>query len=157
MGGHGCVRRSQRVRLTTSCYLQIDIRILRRNGWLEPGQCLQLRWLLDENIEAPLTIKTEPEQVILAYRRQNNEGVLQDIQYPVLLTRTPCPNGGERRWFVCPADGCSKRVAVLYGGKIFACRHCYQLIYDSQRSRCPRRRRIAKYNPKPQRSLKSGQ
>jgi hypothetical protein len=24
-------------------------------------------------------------------------------------------------------------VAILYGGSIFACRHCYQLAYDSQR------------------------
>jgi len=116
---------------------------------LSRGSASKIPMLLDENIVAPLTIKTEPEQVILAYRRQNNEGELQDIQYPVLLTRTPCPNGGERRRFVCPADGCSKRVAVLYGGEIFACRHCYQLIYDSQRSRCPRRKQIAKYNPKP--------
>ena len=26
-----------------------------------------------------------------------------------------------------------RRVAVVYGGSIFACRHCYQLAYDSQR------------------------
>ena len=48
-------------------------------------------------------------------------------------TARPCNYGGERVWFLCPARGCSRRVAVVYGGSIFACRHCYQLAYDSQR------------------------
>ena len=31
--------------------------------------------------------------------------------------------------------GCGRRVAILYGGGIFACRHCYRLVYPSQRER----------------------
>jgi hypothetical protein len=38
-----------------------------------------------------------------------------------------------RKWFACPARGCGRRVAKLYGGRIFACRHCYQLAYPFQR------------------------
>ena len=50
------------------------------------------------------------------------------------LAWTPCNFGGHRPWFICPAQGCGHRVAVLYGGRgIFACRHCYQLVYESQR------------------------
>lgn len=30
---------------------------------------------------------------------------------------------------------CGRRVAVLYGGAIFACRHCYRLAYLSQREK----------------------
>ncbi|MEX2367477.1 MAG: hypothetical protein WD601_12795 [Pseudohongiellaceae bacterium] len=41
--------------------------------------------------------------------------------------------GGERPWFLCPARGCGRRVAILYGGAIFACRHCHGLVYESQR------------------------
>jgi hypothetical protein len=41
--------------------------------------------------------------------------------------------GGKRPWFLCPARGCGRRVAVLYGGGIFACRHCHRLAYQSQR------------------------
>lgn len=54
------------------------------------------------------------------------------MEYQVQLEWTPCHYGGTRAWFRCPAAGCGRRVAVLYGGRIFACRHCHQLAYDSQ-------------------------
>jgi hypothetical protein len=41
--------------------------------------------------------------------------------------------GGRRPWFLCPQDGCGRRVAILYGGTVFACRHCHKLVYVSQR------------------------
>ena len=45
-----------------------------------------------------------------------------------------CNFGGERTWFICPGAGCGRRVAVLYGaGRYFLCRHCYELLYESQR------------------------
>jgi hypothetical protein len=40
---------------------------------------------------------------------------------------------GSRAWFICPAVGCGRRVAILYGGSIFACRHCYQFAHASSR------------------------
>ncbi|SDY53906.1 hypothetical protein SAMN05444340_11022 [Citreimonas salinaria] len=54
------------------------------------------------------------------------------MRYAVTLDTTRCNLGGARRWFLCPARGCGRRVAVLYGGKVFACRHCYGLAYPSQ-------------------------
>ena len=58
----------------------------------------------------------------------------QDIQ----ITTTPCHYGGVRHWFLCPAaaDGvlCENRVGVLYlppGAKVFGCRQCYGLTYES--------------------------
>jgi hypothetical protein len=53
--------------------------------------------------------------------------------YPVYLDQTPCTYGGTRAWFRCPARGYGRRVTILYGGAIFACRHCYRLAYPSQR------------------------
>ncbi len=50
-------------------------------------------------------------------------------------TATRCNYGGPRPWLLRPARGCDRRVAVLYGGRIFACRHCHQLAYESQRER----------------------
>jgi hypothetical protein len=51
------------------------------------------------------------------------------------LQWTPCNFGGSRPWFVCPGEGCARRVAILYGtetGQMF-CRHCRDLRYASQR------------------------
>jgi len=55
------------------------------------------------------------------------------MEYPVYLDWTDCNLAGRRPWFRCPARGCGRRVAILYGGSIFACRHCHQLAYASQR------------------------
>ena len=41
--------------------------------------------------------------------------------------------GGRRPWFLCPKEGCGRRVAILFGGSIFACRHCHKLAYECQR------------------------
>ncbi len=49
------------------------------------------------------------------------------------LTSTPCHFGGRRPWFRCP--GCQRRVALLYAGLRFACRHCHGLYYECQRTR----------------------
>ena len=51
----------------------------------------------------------------------------------VSLTTTACHFGNARQWFVCPMQGCSRRVAKLYrvGGR-FACRHCHRLAYRTQ-------------------------
>lgn len=44
-----------------------------------------------------------------------------------------CNLGGSHPWLICPARGRGRRVAVLYGGGIFACRHCYPLSHASAR------------------------
>ncbi len=64
-------------------------------------------------------------------------GEKNDFDYKVQLTTTPCYFGGNRHWFVCSASKngiyCGRRVGVLYlGGKYFACRHCYNLTYNSR-------------------------
>lgn len=67
------------------------------------------------------------------YQRLNNDW--ENMEYPVYLENTVCHLGGQRVWFRCPAQGCGKRVAILYGGKVFACRHCHQLAYESTREK----------------------
>jgi len=61
----------------------------------------------------------------------------KDFDYKIPLTNTPCRYGGVRYWFTCPwyKNGvyCGKRVAKLYkDGDYFACRHCYNLTYESR-------------------------
>jgi hypothetical protein len=76
----------------------------------------------------------EADRVILDYRHQCNGSEWKSQNYPVRIEWTPCHYGGARAWFLCPANGCGKRVAKLHlNGAIFACRHCYRLAYASQR------------------------
>lgn len=60
-----------------------------------------------------------------------------DHKYP--LTPSSCTYGGQRWWFICSVYSsgryCGKRVANLYlgsGSHYFACRHCYNLTYQSR-------------------------
>ena len=77
----------------------------------------------------------QPGQITLLYRhRSGPSGEWEEVREPVPLSWTACNFGGERPWFICPGAGCGRRVAVLYGpGRYFLCRHCYDLVYGSQR------------------------
>ena len=119
---------------TTSDYRALDVRRWKRDGLLTPGHAFGWQWSRHGEIFASIRVRTEADRVILTYRHRNRgEEEWQDESYPVYLDWTPCHLGGERPWFLCPARGCGRRVAILYGGGIFACRHCYQLAYPSQR------------------------
>jgi hypothetical protein len=55
------------------------------------------------------------------------------INYTIDLTTSKCFFGGHRYWFVCPKNGCSKRVGALYQGiQYFLCRHCLELTYSKR-------------------------
>lgn len=130
MGGSGSGR--SYCRATTSAYRQIDIRIWHRQGYLEGARYFRLEWSRDGQAVASIGVRCEPDRVILRYHQQRGED-WEAEEYAVLLEWTRCNYGGQRPWFLCPARGCGRRVAILYLGNIFACRHCYQLAYDSQR------------------------
>ncbi len=87
----------------------------------------------DRETVASIQMLAEQDRVILIYRHRSGGEEWKDEQYPVRIVRTPCNLGGSRSWFICPALGCGRRVAILYGGDIFACRHCYRLAYASAR------------------------
>lgn len=56
-----------------------------------------------------------------------------DKDYSVHLVKTLCNFGGFRYWFICPNTNCNRRVGKLYfGQKLFLCRHCLNLSYDSK-------------------------
>ncbi len=101
---------------------------------------------MDPNGEtvASIQMRAEQDRVILIYRHRSGGEEWKDEQYPVRILRTQCSLGGSRAWFLCPAIGCGRRVAILYGGAIFACRHCYHLAYaSSHEDECDRATRRA--------------
>lgn len=134
MGGSGSGRRwHYSAKETTEGYRSIDVRWLKREGMLSLGANRRITWSRQGEVVASINVRAEPGQVVLTYRHKSGGGDWKDESYSAHLVTTSCHMGGERPWFLCPARGCGKRVAVLYGGGIFACRKCYQLTYPSQR------------------------
>ncbi|MBN8518472.1 MAG: hypothetical protein J5X22_05145 [Candidatus Accumulibacter sp.] len=131
MGGYGSGR--QWGKATTSDMRTLDIRRLQRDGLLTPGLAFGWQWTRHGVEVASIQMRMEVDRVILNYRSRCDGGEWQPIEYPVHLEWTPCHLGGRRAWFLCPARGCRRRVAILFGGSIFACRHCHRLAYPCQR------------------------
>lgn len=131
MGGTGSGRRGGK--RSTENMNPLDIRRLRRAGLLTPGRVFSWQWSVCGREVASIQIRSEAELVILDYQNRSYGGEWQKMEYPVYLEWTACTLGGQRVWFQCPADGCGRRVAILYGGRVFACRHCQKLAYESQR------------------------
>lgn len=100
---------------------------------LKPSYWGGLQWSRNGETVASIGMRSEPGRVILMYRHRSVGEDWKDEEYLVYVARTPCNLGGSRAWFICPAAGCGRRVAILYGDGIFACRRCYQLAYASSR------------------------
>ena len=118
---------------TEEDYKSIDVRRWKRAGVLSPPRSFSWHWTVNGDVTGSINVQSETRRVILKYRQRDRGGDWRDEHYPVYLATTPYHLGGERHWFLCPAMGCGRRVAKLYGGAIFACRHCRQLAYQSQR------------------------
>lgn len=134
MGGWGSGNRWRYgTKSTTDEYRRLDIRRLAQEGMLRAWSWGTWQWTCDGEVIGSIQIRAEQHRVILMYRQRNAGTEWKDEEYAVAIARTQCNLGGSRPWFICPARGCGRRVAVLYGGAIFACRHCYQLAYPSSR------------------------
>jgi hypothetical protein len=126
-------------KITTGKCHGVDVRYLHREGLLKPGHRFSLRWSRagreTGSIGGMVSGEGQPERITLLYRHRSGPGdEWEDVQEPVTLNWTVCNFGGERPWFLCPGAGCGRRVDILYGpGKYFLCRHCYELVYESQR------------------------
>lgn len=132
MGGPGSGNRWCSGRVTVESYHRLDVRRLHRDGYLMPGVEFSWHWSRGGVRTGWIGLRVDDMSVTLTYRSRTIGGEWKPIEYTVLIDRTPCTFGGSRPWFLCPARGCGRRVAVLYGGAVFACRQCHRLAYDSQ-------------------------
>jgi hypothetical protein len=132
MGGFGSGRGSRWAKTTTESQHRIDIRWLKKQGYLQPGPMMRIiSWSIGDEQTGCISFQIENNCMILSYRFRPQGGEWEDVKETITFARTPCNYGGERIWFWCPH--CWKRVAVLYGaGKYFLCRHCHNLAYSSQ-------------------------
>lgn len=134
MGGSGSGNRWRYgTKITTDDCMAIDVRRWAREGMLRPGCRAVWTWRRGARVVGSISTRTEADFVVLSYRRQPAGGEWRHEEYRVRIVRTVCNLGGSRPWFICPAAGCGRRVAILYGGGIFACRHCHRLAYASAR------------------------
>ena len=132
MGGMGSGRYIQGGKNTTSNHWALDVRQLQRDKLLIPDKSFTVSWKRNDQALASINVITKGNCVILNYRHQRG-GEWKNKEHSVRLDWTNCSFGGRRAWFICPAQGCGRRVAILYSGGIFACRHCYKLAYACQR------------------------
>lgn len=134
MGGFGSGR--QGGGRCTDDMRPLDVRKINRAGLLTAGRWFSWQWTCNDDVVATISLRVEFDTVVLDYRNRSphhNGGEWEPMKYPVLLDWTPCTLGGQRVWWQCPAVDCCRRVAVLFGGRVFACRKCHDLAYRSQR------------------------
>ncbi|MEY4732469.1 MAG: hypothetical protein RLZZ464_535 [Pseudomonadota bacterium] len=131
MGGFGSGRKSGKQ--TTGDMWRLDVRCLARGGYLKPGMAFRWHWQSDGETVASINLTVQVGQVWLHYKHRERGKEWEDMCYPVSLDVTKCHMGGQRVWWLCPALGCGRRVALLYGGKMYACRDCHRLAYQCQR------------------------
>lgn len=130
MGRFGSGRIWRRNIKTTSKYPQLDVRSLYRKDLFKPDQGVIRNWYNNDK-EKIASVYVVTKIDVLALLHFNRFG--EELCYNVALTWTDCYYGGGRPWFICPVKKCSRRVAKLYlAGTLFACRHCYKLVYFSQ-------------------------
>lgn len=132
MGGHGS---GNWYRWNTATTLEetkrIDIRYMRKQGFLAQGMSGSLRWHVGDKPSGDIRFTTTQDYLQINYRYREHGGEWHPIEQRINFDRTPCNYGGERMWFLCPR--CNHRVGVLSGhGALFLCRKCHQLPYASE-------------------------
>lgn len=132
MGGLGSGRHWTS-RDTTNDFTRMDVRYMEREGFLRAPVSGALHWSRRGERFASISFRSQEDRLVLSYKYREHGGEWESLEYTILLERTGCNYGGQRSWFVCPARGCGKRVATLFGGRVYACRRCYGLAYLSQR------------------------
>lgn len=129
MGGFGSGQRGGKD--CTDDMRSVDVRQLQREGLLVHGQSRRWRWMRRGQEVASIILAVERDYVRFNYRHRCGSGQWQDVHTAAYLERTPCRLGGSRVWWLCPC--CGQRVALLYIGKMPACRKCSHLAYRSER------------------------
>jgi len=109
----------------------VDIRWMKRKGWLYDGCNGSLRWSQRGEETGSIGYSVADSEITLTYRHREQGGEWGPVEAPIRLEHTPCNYGGERIWMRCP--NCYRRCAIVYiAGKLPACRKCYRLAYYSE-------------------------
>ncbi len=135
MGGISSGRYRERNRGTVNAAIRLDIRAMRRQGFLQPGAVTSgvQRWTWvgtdQETGSVSVTVNlTDPDAGFLVVRFSlNGDPRVQEIR----IESRPMRYGGRRFYFVCPRTLRRCEVLPMVGG-VFACRQAHRLTYQSQ-------------------------
>lgn len=135
MGGTNSGRYRERNRGTVDAAFRLDIRALRRMGFLKPGAVTSgtLRWTYtatgQERGSMGVTVNLADPRAgfVVARFNLNDEPRVQEIQ----LASFPMRYGGRRYYFRCPKHGRCCEVMPMVGG-VFASRQAQRMTYQSQ-------------------------
>lgn len=136
MGGYGSGRHFyDEAKATTNSYLSMDIRRWKQEKLLIPDNSFVREWGCEKEIVASIRVEVALDlgHVSLSYQNKVNKQEWENFNYQVPIVWVDCNLGGRRPWFICPVKRCGRRAALLYAGSVFACRHCYKLVYQCQR------------------------
>ena len=135
MGGYSSGRCRERNRGTVDAAIRLDIRAMRRQGFLRPGAVTSggQRWTWvatgEETGSVGVTVNlTDPDAGFMVVRfTLNGDPRVQEIQ----LASRSMRYGGRRYYFICPRHGRRCEVMPMIGG-VFASRQAQRLTYQSQ-------------------------
>lgn len=136
MGGYGSGRYGMRAwkKTTVEDCRSLDVGCWVREGIIAPGVVSSGGWQWTRGGKSVASIGYEsrcdqqPAFIRLHYTCNNTE----QLDYRVDLDRTRL-TFGWRWWFRCPNAHCGRRVGKLYlVGKMFLCRECGGLTYESR-------------------------
>jgi hypothetical protein len=137
MGGFGSGRwpRNERKLLVNECH-SIDIRMWKKQGWLEPSTTI--------TYGHGLHVQVYKGEIELQFASADGVTVADGRQHSyteyVNIHRQECHFGGKRPAFVCPS--CRRRSFILYQSHgYYRCRSCCNLAHASQ-SECSHYRMI---------------
>ena len=134
MGGPGSGNRYRwGAKTSTDACDRLDLASIAREGWLRPGGSGTVRWWRGERETSSIGWAVDGEAGIATALELHYAVDGEEVRYRVPIAWTPCHFGGQRPWFVCPGEGCGRRVGVLYGRRFFLCRGCHDLAYESTR------------------------
>jgi len=133
MGGYSSGRYRERNRGTVDAAIRLDLRVMRRQGFLVPGGVTSgvQRWARagEETGSVGVTVNlADPDAGFVVVRFSlNGDPRVQEIR----IESRPMRYGGRRFYFVCPRTLRRCEVLPMFGG-VFACRQAQRLTYQSQ-------------------------
>lgn len=135
MGGYSSGRYRTRNRGNVDSLIRLDIRVMRRRGFLRPGGVtygtLSWSWTATGETTGSVSVEvnlTEPDagQVVVRFTLNGDPR-----QQEIALASAPMRFGGRRYYFICPRHHRRCEVMPMIGG-VFASRQAHRLVYQSQ-------------------------